>query len=377
MRLKSFLLSLLVLWVGASNLKAAQGLELARFNPGYVQPQVYHSFEQGLLLVALEAKRTASFSCAPNRYLLYQAQGETLTWFEGGNLLLSPDLSHLVYLKIQTLDPVLPDRIPAWETQAKALVNQLQVGPLVLEEAAMNDGQRQCWQQPVWVSLAQGSQKPLPFLAANLCKKHWCSQLSFEGPQSLRLWVRLEPKLVHFVKLDLETGMADPLRFGPSFTKEDLVATHAPREDLLKGKEFQNVQLPLAQGARLIFRPEGGEVSLVLLRKSPDPQTAAARLQSAAEALKAAQVQSALDQGRQAAWLDPANFEAKYFVLSALAAAGETAQLFESLLEDFSAPEKEKACGKMHLDEAFKKLKQQTLFLQQFKANCQAPAPTR
>ena len=374
MRLKSSLLSLLLLLVGVSSLRAAQGLELARFNPGLVQPQVYHSFEQGLLLVALEAKGTSRFSCAPNRYLVYQAQGETFTWFEGGNLLLSPDLTELVYLKIHTLDPVLPDQVPAWEAQAKGLVSQMQVGPVVLEEAAMSDGQRQCWQQPVRVSLAQGDPKPLPFLAANLCKKRWCSQLSYEGPRSLRLWVRLEPKQVHFVKLDLETGLAETLRSGPSFTKEDLVAVHAPREDLLKGKDLQNAQLPLAQGARLILRPEGGEVSLVLLRKSPDPQTAQARLKAASEALQAGAGEQALAQGRQAAWADPSNFEAKYFVLTALASAGETAQLFETLLEDFSAPEKDKACGQMHLDEAFKKLKQQALFLQQFKANCQTPA---
>lgn len=362
---------LLALLLGAPVLSAAEGLLLTRFDPEHQTAAAYHSFERGLLLLAFERRNPERFSCEGNRYFLYDAQSERMAWFEGGNLLVSGDFKRLVYLKTHVLEPVEPANLARWKAQAKSLSEQLQVSPPVLEAAASEQNGRLCWQQPVLVDLSDWSETPKPFLAENLCKKRWCSELYFESSDLLRFWARLAPKEVQLVRLDLNQGAHRILKRGEPFKQPELRQQHLARENLLAGKEIKNLQLPLVGGRRLILRQErGGSLSMTLLRQKGDGKLAKTRLEEAKKLRAQGQPQAAYTQARLSSWLNPVDFEPRYLQLQALAGYAGSGAVFDLLNEEFKGQHKNRACQRIHLDQAFKRLKKQPLFLDQFAAAC-------
>ncbi|MDT8447758.1 MAG: hypothetical protein RRB13_12785 [bacterium] len=354
-----------------SHAGATQGMLLTQFDPELQTAAAYHTFERGLLLLAFERRNPDHFTCEGNRYFLYDAQNERMAWFEGGNLLVSGDFKRLVYLKTRRLEPVQPSAIKRFEAQAQRLVEELQVSPGVLQAAASEQDGRRCWQQPVLVPLGDLEEQPLPYLAENLCEKRWCSELYFEQPDQLRLWLRLSPKEVSMVRLDFTDGAHRILKKGAPFHQPELRQQHMARENLLAGKDIKNLQLPLAGGRRLILRQErGGRVSMTLLRKEGDGRLAKVRLKEAQDLLKQDHPRAAFTAARLSSWLNPVDTEARYLQLQALAAYEGTGAVFELMDQEFKGSEKDQICQRLHLDDRFKRLKQQPLFFDQFAQSC-------
>ena len=365
-------ISLLWFWALLGNplaAKATQGIELLQYNPNTQVAKVYHSFKEGFLLISLEAQGQDHFSCAPNKYVIYQTNPERLSQINGGNLRVSSDFQHLVYLKIHQLNNTEPAQLQQWDKAAKELVEQLQSTPAVFDASAMKDLKGQCWQEPVLVRTRDAQETPLHLIAANLCKTRWCSHISLTNEGTVKLWVWLEPQKLYLAELQ-KTGLPTLSRQSPPFTEPNIIQDSVPREDLLKEKDLKNKQIPLENGKRLVLKHHRGIVHITLLRKSPDIRLAATWFKMAQVSFQQGQFHTAFQQARFAAWLNPAEFNIRYFALSSLARYGGIQEIFSQINTNFPGQQRQKACAKMHLDPNFKKLKRQQLFLEQFGQSC-------
>jgi len=344
----------------------AEGLEILRFNPKQSTAKVYHSFQEGFLLVSLEPTKPASFRCTPNSYLIYQNSPEKIIRIRGGNLQVAGDFKKLVYLKVLKLGP---EGTKGWAVQAKKRSDQLQASPSLLVAAAMKDHKTQCWQQPVWVDTQGFKETPVPVIAANLCKKRWCSELTFTKTGELKFWAALEPKKRHLAVFD-GLNLLDTLKTSGSFTKPTLNMEPVPRKNLLAGKPLDTAQIALVGGRRLVFKAEKNQMVMILLRSKPDVKKAATRLSESKALLSSGQPQAAFEQAQLASWLNPKNFSAKYQQLVSLAGFASPGTLFKHLDEDFTKWERKKACGQIHLDKSFQRLKTKKAFLDKFNQAC-------
>jgi len=349
----------------ASPVWALNSWTLVKGDPKTSRVSVYHSFQEGVLLVAIENQ--GPFTCQPNRYLIFNAKTNQIRQIKASQLLFGPDFKSLVYLSVTQVGPAPAARLPRWEQEIRALSERTQASPALLEDTATIGGKTRCWQQPVLEDLEGNPKQKLEFLAANLCAEGWCNELQFEDADHLRLWAKLERGMVDLVRLNLTSGQVERIKQSKPFPYKAKNLEHAPRANLA-ASEKPNQQVNLAPGIRLILEQSKKAWVVKLLGPDQAPALAGQRLQEAQQAQGQGEFDLALLKAGLAHWLNAKDFEIRYFHLIALTQAGGTP--FLDLEKDFAGAERKKACGRIHLDDAFKEAKQNKTFSVQFAKAC-------
>ena len=375
--LKTLFMIVGVIHVSAWGVSAQQVLILSELNPKTTHFSAFNSYKHKLLLISLIQKEKASFECLPNKYLFYDFDNEDYFEINGGNLKIDNTYTKIFKTQIHFLGGVSQKNQSEWEKRVKTLLKTLNVSAQTLENGKMinKDKSVVCWQQPELLDIKGQSVKKFPFLAANLCKSSWCSELYWTDPHQIRFWVQIDPRRFHLMRLNIDTEKTAFIKDGPKFMVPELKQANAPRDNLVNQKNIfgKTMTLNSGNGVNIQFSwklLKNGHIRVILLRSKSDV-AAAMKMQTKIDGkIREKRLPEALQLIRFALWLDPENQPVKTQRLIAYASLLMIDELYNSLKNDFTESQRFSACQKLHIDKTFKNLWKRDDFIKKFKENC-------
>ncbi len=358
-------------------LKANFVFQLDEINPEAERLGVFNSFKHHLLLVAITKKNRSPFDCQPNRYIFYDYKKEKYFEILAGNLKISSDYTQLIKTRIHTLVSAAPRENAEWKKNVEALLGKMNISSQTMEKgkSASTDGSVYCWQQPETIKLGDRFEKPFPFLAANLCKHAWCSELYWTSPDQVRFWVQINPKELHLIQLNTQSGVYQYKDKSTTFTKKSYVQLNAPRDNLITDKNRDNGSFTLSsrskKSVRLSWKKQkNGKIRVELTREKENKLAGKKVIRQIRDLLKEKKYAEAFQLLNFGSWLSPGDENMKTERLRVYASLLMTDKFIQSLQDDFSDEARFNACKKLHVDDSMRNLWKQKNFTTLFKKTC-------
>jgi hypothetical protein len=361
----------------APQLKADHVFQLGELNPQTERLGVFNSFKHHLLVIAITKKNSSPFDCQPNRYIFYNYKKETYFEILAGNLKINSDYSQLIKTRIHTMVGSAPQETSDWKMDVQDLLSRMNISSSTMEKGKMAgaDGTIFCWQQPEIVNLKTRFEKPFPFLAANLCKFAWCSELYWTGSNQVRFWVQINPKELHLIQLDTQSGAYQYKKKSSTFLKKKFVQLNAPRDNLVTEKNLDDGSFTVSSHAKrsvklLWKKQKNGKIKIQLIRAKKNSIAGKRTRNKIKVLLKEKKIAEAYQLLKFGFWLSPDDKEMKMERLRVYASLLMTDQFITSLKEDFSDDQRFDACKQLHVDQSLKNLWKQKSFINLFKQTC-------
>lgn len=373
---KILLIVLLFAGLFSGELVAQQQFTLTEFNPQQTQLGVYHSYQFKTLLISLVQKPSDQFNCRPNTYFIYQYGKGRLLELHAGDLRVDRDFNRAMYTKIHTLGILSKQNQRDWKKRAAQIMLALEV-PAQTMDAGKSENKQQtlsCWQQPVLTELNGYKLRTYPFLVSNLCQQRWCSDFFWSDAQHVKLWIQVEPKKLHKVSLNTQSGSIKYQTSSAPFKRDKYQQTNAPRDNLVTPDKLNgsSVLLPGKQG-NIVFswkKNKNQQITLSFMRNPAAKLEAQESNQQIESYLQEREYTKALSAIRFALWQDPQHEGVRFNRLKLFALMHQPQKLFTALKDDFSPAERTKACQRIHLEPTFKNLWKRQNFLNQFQQTC-------
>jgi hypothetical protein len=360
-----------------TSLASERELLLGEIDPNRVQLGAFLSYQHQRLLIAFIQKKADEFDCLPNQYQLYHWETEDFHTVEAGNLKISSDYQSVFRTRIHSLGLLTDANRQMWRQRAEVLMSLLNISAATMEQGKTSSQKSgtACWQQPELLDMNLNPVHTYPYLAANLCRHTWCSELYWTGNRQIRFWIQQTPDQYQLITLNTATGTISYLQKSQIFNREWMEQANAPRENLVRADNLSGHQIMLSahQLQRISFQWKGrtnGKIAVILRRNYDDPKGAKRQLPRISAMIEQRQVPEAMQLIRFALWLEPDQLDIKIERLKAFAALLMLESLYESLSRDFTPADRFSACQRLHLEEAFRKLWQRTDFIQKFQEIC-------
>ncbi|MCP4754320.1 MAG: hypothetical protein GY866_25835 [Proteobacteria bacterium] len=374
---KACLLSVVFLSFLYINVLAEQELVLAELDPESTHFGAFNSFKHTLLLISLEQNGKRPFGCLPNQYIFYNYRAEEYFAIFAGNVKINSDYTKVFRTKIHTLGGISPKNQKEWKRQARTLMKAFNISSQTMERGKMKstNSSTVCWQQPELMDLHNKSLSSYPYLAANLCKSTWCSELYWVDSSHIKFWIHLDPKEFHLIRLNTETGGIKYEKHGPVFYRSEMRQMNAPRANLVTEENMSKNMIVLTskkdKNIRLSWKSVKNGKIRVSLRRSKIDKTAVNDVRKKIDELvRKKRIPQALQLIKFAFWLDPENTDIKIERLKVYASLLLLEKIYDSLKNDFSQLERFNACQKLHLEKSFEILWKRNDFIKNFKEIC-------
>lgn len=374
--LKFFFISLFCILTSLSG-SAKNIYPLAEIDPEKTEFNAYFSHKYFQLLVSFINKTPKEFDCQPNQYFFYDLKKDHLHEEGGGNLVVNSNFSHYITTKIHTLGAPLKSNKKKWKNDIKKLIDTFDIAALTLEHGKLSsqNNRTQCWQQPVLKNISHESIQQLPYLMANMCRGYWCSDLYWTEKSSIRFWSHIDPKVFHLIELNLETGDFKLLKKTPQFSQKQKKQHNAPRKNLvnLKTSPMGMISLRSTKGDRIELRwkkTKEKKIKVFLQREKENRRAANQMIPFIASQIKNKKIPQAIQLIQFAFWLDPNNTRVKIEQLKTLSELLLYREFFDYLASAFPHGEKTDICQKVHIGNAFKKIRKLKSFPEKFKKIC-------
>lgn len=374
---KTFILLLVLVYLSTAPVLALQTLVLDELNPDTKNLSAFNSFKHHLLILAITKKNKSPFDCQENKYVFYDYRDNVYFEILAGNLKINGDYSKIFKTKIHSLG-VMPVRNKGeWKKNVQTLLANLNVSSQTLESGKIksSDGTMSCWQQPEVMTLSPKKTKTYPFLAANLCKNSWCSELYWLNSSSIQFWIQIKPKEYHLIRLNTKTGVHQFQKTSSKFYQKKPLQLNAPRDNLVTDKNIEKGQFVISsqknKGIKLLWSTQkNGRIKATLVREHLDKKASNKVQKQIHQYVDNRQYTEAFQLLKFGFWLNPENKELKLERLRIYASLLQLDGFFNSLQSDFNESDRFYACQQMHLDNSLKNLWKQKSFSNKFKKIC-------
>ncbi len=356
---------------------ADQVLLLDDLNPQTTNLGIFNSFLHHTIIVAITQKNSPPFNCHSNRYIFYEYGQENYFEITGGNLKINGNYSMLIASKVHTSIAQAKDSNLVQQSDIETLLSKMNISLQTFEQgkSTSTDGTVSCWQQPEIIELSTRTRRPMPFLMANLCEHAWCSEMHWTDNDHVNLWVQINAKEYHMIRLNAKTGAYEYINKSPKFTKAAFMQLNAPRDNLVTKENINNGAFTLNSKAgehiSVLWKLRPNKNIRIELIRAKKNGMAGRKVRNLVEQLISQKLYSeALQLLEFGFWLSPDDMDLKFERLRVYASLMLVDNFFRSLMDEFTKQERFDVCKKLHLDPALKKLWKQNHFSDKFKQSC-------
>ncbi len=361
----------------AISASAKQEFILDEINPANRRFSAFNSYKYNLLLIALTQKNQKPFNCEPNRYIFYDYGTEDYFEIQAGNLKLNSNYSKIFLTKIHSIGRMDQYQSTEWKKAIKILLDKMNISSQTMESSKMesNDGMMACWQQPQMLNMRNNKPTSFHFLAANLCKHAWCSELYWTDSDNIQFWVQLNPKKIQLIRLNTNNSVHEFIKQSPPFYKKSFPQLNAPRDNLVTPDNLsgKTIILTSANKRKVVFtwkELSTGKIRISLFRDKDDKIAAQKTKNKIKKLLNLRQIPQAFQMIKYGFWLEPENTDIKMERLKAYASLLLFDEFFKSLKNDFSNEERFSACQKLHMEKSIRDFWKQDSFSKKFEQIC-------
>lgn len=360
-----------------SPLQADQTLLIDDLNLDSYRFSVFNTYKYHLLLLSITQKNDSLFDCQSNRYVFYDYREEQYFEILAGNLKINSDYSRLFLTRIHNLLAMPEKPSEEWKGNVQKLLKEMNVSAQTLEngKSISNDNSVSCWQQPEVMDLETRITRSFPFLAANLCKNAWCSELYWTNLNSIQFWVQINPKQVHLIRLNTQTGTHEFIDKRSRFFRKQFIQMNAPRDNIITEENLAKGSFSLSsrKGHEIQLewkRQSNDKLKIELVRSASNPKAAKTVLEKIRRLIEKRQYTEAFRQVKFGFWLSPDDTDLKVERLRIYASLLLVDNFLNSLSSDFNDNDRFDACQRLHLDSALRNLWKQKRFSDTFKEIC-------
>ena len=357
-------------------LTAKQEFTIAEVDSKLVDVGIFNSYKHKLILISLVQKVNSNFNCLPNQYFFYDYKNEYFHEIFAGNLKVNSNFTQIFRTRIHTLANAHSNNSQQWLKAAKKLMNTFNISSQTMDQGKMQGANNVlCWQQPELLNIDGQHIRTFNFLAANLCKNQWCSDLYWKQNNTVQFWIHLNPKQYHLIRLNTDSGSFDYQTQRSLFQRTAMIQENAPRKNLITKENLgaHTVRLSSSQNKNIEIswnQQKNGKTKITLRRNKTDLKSVKKTIEIIREFVKRKKISNALLLMRFAYWLTPENESLKFERLKIFASMIQLEQLYHSLEKDFNKSEQFTVCKKLHVDASFRHLWKNNHFINVFNKLC-------